>query len=390
MSNKIHIVQISFYLDPMGREPERLLHDWPSLVDVAEAVHGAGARVSVIQAAHTSLRIERNGVEYFFLAPEIGDRSIAENVRFAILLQRLKADVFHVHGFSFPLDVMTLASLLPRTPILVQDHANHVPRLWRRWAWRRALSQVAGVAFCARAQARPFVSSRLLSQTTPVYEIPESSSRFTSGDRSIAREHTGLHGSPCVLWVGHLNHNKDPLTVLDAISRVVAHLPTLQLWCCFIDAPLLASVTSRIESDERLREHVHLLGRIEHERVQTLMQAADIFVLGSHHEGSGYSVIEALACGLVPVVTDIPSFRALTADGRIGRLWPRGDAGALSDALLAIARDPPSRGAVRAHFDSEISLAAVGRKLRAAYEDLRARRASPRQAARPSSTPSHA
>jgi glycosyltransferase involved in cell wall biosynthesis len=390
MSGALHVVQISFYLDPLGREPERLLHDWPSLVDVAEAVHGAGARVSVIQAACTTLRIERNGVEYFFVSPESDDRSIVENVRFAILLQRLKADIFHVHGFGFPIDVMTLASLMPRTPILVQDHADHVPRLWRRWLWRRALSQVAAVAFCARAQARPFVSSRLLSPATPVYEIPESSSRFALGDHAVARERAGLRGSPCVLWVGHLNHNKDPLTVLDAISRIVPRLPKLQLWCCFADAPLLAAVTSRIEGDAWLRERVHLLGRIEHDRIQTLMQAADIFVLGSHHEGSGYSLIEALACGVAPVVTDIPSFRALTGEGRVGRLWRCGDASSLSDALLAIASDPPSRGDVRAHFDAEVSFAAVGRKLVAAYQDLRAKHAFHRHVTRPAKRPSHA
>ena len=46
------------------------------------------------------------------------------------------------------------------------------------------------------------------------------------------------------------------------------------------------------------------------------MQAADLFVLGSHREGSGYSLIEALACGLPPVVTDIHAFRTLTGCGR--------------------------------------------------------------------------
>ena len=62
------------------------------------------------------------------------------------------------------------------------------------------------------------------------------------------------------------------------------------------------------------------------------MRAADVFVLGSHREGSGYSLIEALACGLPPVVTDIPSFRSLTAAGAVGALWPCGDARALGDA----------------------------------------------------------
>ena len=42
--------------------------------------------------------------------------------------------------------------------------------------------------------------------------------------------------------------------------------------------------------------------------------AADVFVSGSHSEGSGYALIEAMSAGVVPVVTDIPSFRAIAGD----------------------------------------------------------------------------
>ena len=107
------------------------------------------------------------------------------------------------------------------------------------------------------------------------------------------------------------------------------------------------------------------------------MQAADLFVLGSHQEGSGYSVIEALACGLPPIVTDIPSFRSLTGEGAVGALWPCGDSRALCEALASARFDPPARAAVRAHFDRELSLGSLGRKLAAMYVDARERKQLP-------------
>jgi glycosyltransferase involved in cell wall biosynthesis len=259
---------------------------------------------------------------------------------------------------------------------MVQDHANRPPRIWQRLLWRRGLATLSGVAFCASPQAQPFVDAGLLARQTRIYEIPESTSRFMTGDRQQARDVTGLHGDPCLLWVGHLNQNKDPLTVLDGVSKAVEQLPGLQLWCCFGTAPLLDDVQGRIRSDPCLRGRVHLLGAIPHQKVERLMQAADLFLLGSHQEGSGYSLIEALACGLPPVVTDIPSFRSLTGHAKVGRLWACGDAAGLCSSLLSIMPHlgPQLRSSVRDHFEAELSFAALGRKLRSAYEDMLARK----------------
>jgi glycosyltransferase involved in cell wall biosynthesis len=164
--------------------------------------------------------------------------------------------------------------------------------------------------------------------------------------------------------------------VLAGISAAVRELPALQLWCCFGQAPLLSDVRDRIGNDPQLTGRVHLLGRVPHEKIEQLMRAADIFVLGSHREGSGGALLEALACGLPPVVTDIPSFRMLTGDGKVGALWPCNQAPQLRDALQSIATRPrrETRVAVRKYFERELSIEAVGRRLLAAYETLIASR----------------
>jgi glycosyltransferase involved in cell wall biosynthesis len=211
-----------------------------------------------------------------------------------------------------------------------------------------------------------------------LFAIPESSSRFTPGSRVQARAESGMYGDPCVLWVGHLNPGKDPLSVLDGIARAASRLPDLQLWCVFGSAPLLDEVRCRIEHDPQLGGRAHLLGKVAHMHVETLMRSADLFVSGSHSEGSGYALLEALACGVAPVITDIPSFRALTGNGRVGRLWPCGDSAQLAEALVEIAANRPSLEQVRAHFDATLSFEAVGRQWADAYAqvlDERRRRA---------------
>jgi glycosyltransferase involved in cell wall biosynthesis len=363
----LHVAQISFFSDPQGRLPQLLLTDWPSLADIAECTHGAGVRVSVIQASTHSHHVSQHGIDYYFLPP---------GRNFFDLLISLAPDVLHVHGLDFGRDVLTLAAALPRVPILLQDHASGLPRPWRRSTWRRGVAKASGVAFCSIEQARPFVAAGLLAPGMPVYEIPESTSRFVPGDRRLARQSLGATGDPLILMVGHLNANKDPLTVLEGVSRAAQLLPQLQLYCCYGAAPLLNTVRRRIAGDPLLIDRVHLVGRVAHVDVERWMRAADIFVSGSHREGSGYALIEALACGLPSVVTDIPSFRALTGAGSAGTLWPAGKAGALCGALISVAARPQSlmRPAIRCHYENELSFAAVGRKLAAVYESLEARR----------------
>jgi glycosyltransferase involved in cell wall biosynthesis len=379
----LHVLQIGFFNDPEARAPAQLLKAWPTLVDVAEAASQSAIRVSVMQASVHSEHLQRNGVHYYFLpfgdaAPRRGDAGAPPGRHSPAreLLRRLLPDVFHVHGLDFARHVLWLAASGCGAPIILQDHASRPPRIWRRTAWRRGNSVAAGIAFCAAEQAQPFVKTGLIDPDTRLYEIPESTCRFAPGAHDEARRITDVVGNPAVLWVGHLDVNKDPLTVLGGISAASRALPGLRLYCCFASAPLLRAVRDRIGADPHLRGRVELLGRVPHERIELLMRAADLFVLGSRREGSGYSLIEALACGLPPVVTDIPSFRSLTGAGAVGHLWPCGDPQALSEALCTAAENLSSgtRGAVRAHFDRELSFGALGLKLAGMYEDVLSRR----------------
>jgi glycosyltransferase involved in cell wall biosynthesis len=366
----LHVAQISFFLDPEHRQPRQLLEAWPSLVDVAQAPRAAGLRVTVLQASSHAATFEADGIDYRFLVPP-RHGPLAAAAAFQELLAGLRPDVLHVHGLGFPADVVALGASAPALPILLQDHADRPPRWWRRRLWRRSFAAAAGIAFCARTQAEPFRRAGLIGARQAVFEIPESTSRFRPGSQAEAQRATGLVGDPCVLWVGHLDDNKDPLTVLRGFGAARAHLPQAQLWCYFGGAPLRDTVERHIGADPALRDCVHLLGSVPHAGIEQAMRAADVFVLGSHREGSGYSLIEALACALPPVVTDIPSFRALLGE-TAGALWTCGDPASCCAALLSVARRPraTARAAAAAQFAAELSFPALGRKLRRAYEEL--------------------
>jgi glycosyltransferase involved in cell wall biosynthesis len=352
----MRVIQACFFRDRSGRKPLELITAWPTLTDVARAA-SARVEVSVAVQHDETLTLQCGPVAVHF-RPDV-----LKHVRDAA------PDILHVHGLA--LAAAAPARLLPaKTRIVVQDHGGGEPPAWRKLLMRRGLRGVRAALFTAREQAVPF--ARVLPRTARVFEVLESSSWFTSGNRESARQRTGLYGDPCALWVGRLNHNKDPFTVLRAIRSAASRLPDLHLWCCYTSTELLPGMQELIASDPVLRDRVHLLGAVPHAEIEQLARAADFFLAASHAEGSGFALIEAIACGLTPVVTDIPSFRWITGDGAIGGMVPIGDHEAMADHLVRLAGHPHDalRALVLDHFARRLSFDAIGRQLEHAYHGV--------------------
>lgn len=340
----------------------------------------AGVDVTVVQAGWRDAVLERDGVVFHFVRERPGTRlerrlglwasPLPWNVTRRVV--DLRPHVIHLHSLSFPLHARFLGARVPGAPVLIQDHKDAVPPRWQRPIHRFGLANIAATAFTERAQAMPFVDAGVLRADLPVFELLENSSWFTPGDQTEARARTGLRGDPCLLWLGHLNANKDPLMMLDALARATAELRDPQLWCCYLSAPLLDQVVARIATDPRLTGRVHLMGARPRGDVEHLLRAADFLVQGSHVEGSGFAVIEALACGTTPLVTDIPSLQWITGDGSVGGLCPPGDSHAMARVLVQwSARDRAAlRRAARAHFERALSFDAIGAQMRTAYTAL--------------------
>ena len=373
----LRVTHISFHQDPGRRHPESLLEAWPTLLGVAAAVARAGGETSIVQASSREAVIVRDGVRLTFVADEssLFDRAMCGRITHAPrrLLQaiaRTRPDVLHVNGLQFPLAIRDLGASFPNIPVIVQDHASRPPAGLRRHAWRLGLSHVAAVAFTVPEQSVPFVAAGVLHPDTPVFSVLEGSTTFTPGDQQSARAECGIGGDPCLLWTGHLDANKDPLTVLSAFERAAPRLDDARLWCCFGTAPLLGAVKQRISSSAVLRERVTLLGRQPQPSMQTFFRAADFFVQASHREGCSYSTIESLACGTPPLVTDIPSSRRIV--GEVGSLTPVDDADALADAIVEWTRRDRARDrlAACARFERELTYDAIGRDLMAVYESV--------------------
>ncbi len=369
----LSVVQVNYAFDNELSDPDALLERFTTLTGWSEAVRAAGARGSaVVQRFHRPARLIRNGIEYVFV-----DRDVPRAVA------AMSPDIAHVNGIVFPVRTWMLRrALSPHAAIVVQNHSDTGP-MGRAPALRMLARATRGAVdaylFAADEHVARWHRAGFIEPGRRTYQVMEASTMFTPTPRDDAQNHTGIGGTPALLWVGRLNANKDPLTVLDGFERSLQrHLPAATLTMIFGTAELLEDVRARIEGSSVLRDRVRLIGAVPQGDMPMYFSAADLFIVGSHHEGSGYSLMEALACGVTPVVTDIPTFRLLTGGGSVGTLWTPGDAADCARALVSAAgRDfDGDRPLVRDHFARHFSWAAIGRRAMEIYHDVVACRAS--------------
>ena len=117
---------------------------------------------------------------------------------------------------------------------------------------------------------------------------------------------------------------------------------------------------------------VRALGHVEDMRA--LLQEVDIVALPSYREGTPKILLEAAACGLPLVATDVPGCREVVSHGENGLLVPARDGVALADALDLLIAQPQmrarmgaaGRAKVLAEFDEKL---VIGRTLEV-YREL--------------------
>jgi len=100
-------------------------------------------------------------------------------------------------------------------------------------------------------------------------------------------------------------------------------------------------------NDLNIGPFVSFLGAVPHVGMSSLLRAADIYVSTSTSDGTSVSLLEAMAAGAFPVVTNIDSNQRWISDGRNGFLVPVGDEAALAERIVQAGKNRELREEAR-------------------------------------------
>ena len=325
---------------------------------LAAALARRGHQVGVIQASHENKSEERNSVNFLYVrAPyRSADRLSGGPIGLGLLfrgnlkhvtesIDAFDPDAVHMNGVTLLQPLAAIGDWCQKRgrPLTVSYHGGAPRRApWLQRAQRRILQRCRAVLFPSAAHAEVWISSGLLREQQ-VIECMEVSSEFTPCDRASARARTGLIGSPVFVWNASLSRRKDPLTALKGFSLIRASWPDARLYMIYLSDEMLHDVEATIASSLSLRESVQLLGFIPPSAVQDFFNSADFLIQTSLSEIGSYSVLEAMSCGVIPIITDIPLFRRVTNNGQLGVLVPVGDYRLVAERVLQINRSSIER-----------------------------------------------
>lgn len=158
--------------------------------------------------------------------------------------------------------------------------------------------------------------------------------------RQAARAALGLRDEqPVVLTVGRLTVMKGHRHLVDAVPGLLRRVPDLAV--VVLGTGHLHDELQKQAAELGVADAVHLPGHRSDARM--LLDAADVFVLPSRHEGMPLVLLEAMDAGLPVVATRVIGSEEVVVDGETGLLVRPRDAQALEQALGRLLADPEAR-----------------------------------------------
>lgn len=307
---------------------------------LAKGLRSRGWRVSVIALSGNggvvAKELEAAGATFMSLQMRKGLADPRGWLRFIRWLRREKPDVVHAH-LPHAAWLARWSRLLAPVPVVIDTlHSSSTGTAGRRQGYRISRNLPDQVTAVSHAVAGSHLAAKIVRpENLAVLHngVDVNEWRPCEKARATLRHELGLKNQFVWLAAGRLEPVKDYPTLLVAMARV----PQPAQLVIAGHGPLLndlVQLSSRLGLDGRVR----FLGY--EPNLRRWMQPADGFVLTSRWEGLPMVLLEAGACALPAVATDVPGTREVILDNQTGMLVPAANPDELTRAMTAMMRLP--------------------------------------------------
>ncbi len=242
-------------------------------------------------------------------------------------LRQQRPDAVHCHNLTATIVGAPAAALARVRACIATRHG------WARrdGAWRAELKFSLAARACDRVVAVCDAARRELA-AAPLAR-PDRIVTIVNGAKApkTTRESRAPSDRCVVVSVARLNWAKDHATLLRALATARQQRPELELHLVGDGAerPRLEQLADSLD----IRGAVRFLG--ERDDIGDCLSDAHVFALSSVTEGLPVALLEALAMGLAPIVSDVGGMPEVVRQAGVGTVFPAGDVAQLAAALVA-------------------------------------------------------
>ncbi len=246
------------------------------------------------------------------------------------IIRRIKPDLIH----AGPIQTCAFIAVLTGfRPILTMSWGFDLMKdVERGWWWKQ-------MTYYVLRHTQYFTSDAMVTRDKAVaYGMnPDRTVVFPWG---VDLAHFAPHSAPRTSHKGFTlfcNRSWEPNYGVDvlarAFARVAAQRPEVSL--LLLNGGSQAHIIRQILNSGGVVDRVTFAGQIGHRDLPRYYHMADLYISPSHVDGSSVSLMEALACGLPCLVSDIPANKEWVFENENGWLFPDGNADALAAKILA-------------------------------------------------------
>ncbi len=159
--------------------------------------------------------------------------------------------------------------------------------------------------------------------------------RSTPNKNICGKEVYAPHGEKILMHASNFRPVKRISDTVRIFARIQEQIPSKLI--LIGDGPERLFIQQLVK-ELKLTDHVYFLGAQDH--MEPIFFCADLFLLPSEQESFGLTALEAMACSVPVIGTEIGGLPEVITHGESGFLFPVGDIGNMSDKAIALLNDP--------------------------------------------------
>jgi glycosyltransferase involved in cell wall biosynthesis len=251
------------------------------------------------------------------------------------MIRRLKPDIVHAH---YATSAGLAALVCGFHPAVVTVHGSDLTTGIKSGIWRVLLTRIFRFADCVNVVSDDLgemvLSLSIDKEKIEVLTLGIDTRRFCYAQRAKIEKSGPLR----LICTRRLEPVFDHGTIIQALALLKEKGIIFEM--VFAGSGSLLGVLKQQVGELGLDDCVGFMGKVPNEKLPELLGRSDVYLSASLWDGTSLSLLEALATGLFPIVSDIKANSAWIENGVNGFLHKVGDAGDLADCILRLLGGP--------------------------------------------------